>query len=88
MKSTHAPLLADATRDLASFGANLRFEAIPREAIERMKLSVLDSIACCIFGATLPWTRKVAHFAMTERAHLIASVWGMGQKLRWRWPYW
>lgn len=80
MKSMDAPLLADATRDLASFGANLRFEAIPREVIERIKLSILDSIACCIFGATLPWTRKVARLAMLERACPTASIWGTGEK--------
>lgn len=62
------------------FGANLRFEAIPSEVVERIKLSVLDSIACCVFGSTLPWTRKVAQLARAERAHPVTSLWGMGEK--------
>ena len=55
--STEKSLLPGATRDLAAFASNLRFADIPHEAVERMKLSVLDSIGCCLFGATLPWTR-------------------------------
>jgi 2-methylcitrate dehydratase PrpD len=80
MTAPHTPLLANATRDQASFGARLHFEAIPPEVVERIKLSVLDSIACCLFGSTLPWTRKVAHLAMAEKAHPAASVWGMNEK--------
>ena len=38
MSSTQPPLLAHATRDLAAFAADLQFEDIPREAVERIKL--------------------------------------------------
>jgi len=80
MSSSKPPLLADATRDLARFASALQFRDIPREAIERIKLSVLDSIGCCLFGATLSWTRKVADFAMAEGAQPAASLIGMGRK--------
>jgi len=33
MSSNKAPLLADATRDLARFGAALHYEDIPAEAV-------------------------------------------------------
>mgnify|MGYP003335292208 CR=1 FL=1 len=39
--STEKSLLPGATRDLAAFAAKLQYNDIPREAIERMKLSVL-----------------------------------------------
>jgi len=78
--SIEKSLLPGATRDLAAFASNLQYTAIPREAIERMKLSVLDSIGCCIFGATLPWTRKVATLAKAEGAAPVASLMGMGEK--------
>ena len=42
--STEKSLLPGATRDLAAFASNLRFADIPHEAVERMKLSVLDSM--------------------------------------------
>ncbi len=78
--STEKSLLPGATRDLAAFASNLQYTAIPPEAVERIKLSVLDSIGCCIFGATLPWTRKVATLAKAEGATPVASLSGMGDK--------
>ena len=80
MSTTRPPLLENATRDLARFGSALRYEHIPAEAVERMKLSILDSIGCCLYGATLPWTRKVADLADRERAHGAASFIGMGRR--------
>ena len=80
MSSSKPPLLDNATRDLARFAAALRYEDLPREVVERIKLSVLDSIGCCLFGATLPWTRKVVDLAMAEGAAPVASLLGMGKK--------
>jgi 2-methylcitrate dehydratase PrpD len=80
MSGTKPPLLENATRDLARFAAALRYEDLPREVVERIKLSVLDSIGCCLFGATLPWTRKVAELALSEGARPVASLMGMGRK--------
>jgi 2-methylcitrate dehydratase PrpD len=74
------PLLADATRDLARFGAALSYEQIPPEVVSRIKSSVLDSLGCCLFGATLAWTRKVAELAAHEEAKPVATVIGMGRK--------
>ena len=80
MSSSQLPLLENATRDLAQFAATLRYEDIPREAVECIKLSVLDSIGCCLFGATLPWTRTVAALVEGEGAQPVASLMGMGRK--------
>ncbi len=80
MSSNKPPPLADATRDLARFGAALRYEDIPAEAIARIKLSLLDSLGCCLFGATLPWTRKVAELADAEGAKPVATLIGLGRK--------
>ncbi|MGZ9067268.1 MAG: MmgE/PrpD family protein, partial [Burkholderiales bacterium] len=80
MSSTQPPLLENATRDLARFASALRYEDLPAEVVERIKLSVLDSIGCMLFGATLPWTRKVADFALAEGARAVASLVGMGSK--------
>lgn len=54
MSEQKPPLLANATRDLARFGVALRYEQIPAEVVARIKSSVLDSLGCCLFGATLP----------------------------------
>lgn len=80
MSSSQPALLENATRDLARFAAALRFEDLPAAVIERIKLSVLDSLGCCVHGATLPWTRKVAELAQEEGARPVASIFGMGSK--------
>ena len=80
MSDAKPPVLKNATRDLARFGAALTFEQIPPESVARMKSSVLDSLGCCLFGATLPWTRKVAELADLEAAKPVASMIGFGRK--------
>jgi len=80
MSSTEPPLLANATRDLAAFAATLKFEDIPREAIEHIKYCALDSIGCCLFGVTLPWTRHVQAMVEEEGAKPVASIFGSGKK--------
>ena len=59
MDSHPQSLLPGATRQLAEFAAGIDYAAIPAEVIERMKTSFLDSVGCCLFGATLPWTQRV-----------------------------
>lgn len=80
MSSDKPSLLADATRELARFGAALRYDDIPAEVIARIKLSLLDSLGCCLYGATLPWTRKVAALAGQEGAKPVATLIGFGRK--------
>lgn len=77
---THTCLKENATRDLARFAAALRFEDIPHEVIEKIKLLALDAIGCCIYGATLPWTRKVAELVEHEGGRPVASIFGSGRK--------
>jgi len=80
MSTTQQPLLENATRDLARFGSALSYEDLPQDVIERIKLCVLDSIGCTLFGATLPWTKKLADFALSEGTRPAASLIGMGHK--------
>ncbi len=80
MSSAKPPLLENATRDLARFASAIQFSDLPKEVIERIKLSVLDHIGCALYGATLPWTQKVAALAMAEGAKPVASIFGMGKK--------
>ncbi len=80
MSSSKPPLLPNATRDLARFASAIQFNDLPKEVVERIKLSVLDHIGCVLYGATLPWTQKVAELAMAEEARPVASLFGMGKK--------
>jgi 2-methylcitrate dehydratase PrpD len=80
MNEARAELLHNATHDLARFAAALQFEDIPRRVIEKLKLLALDGIGCCVYGATLPWTRKVAELIEREGGRPVASVFGAGYK--------
>jgi len=77
----HTPsLLPGATKTLAEFAANVQYRDIPAEVIERMKTSFLDSVGCCLFGATLPWTQRVQAMIEDEGARPVASIFGSGHK--------
>jgi len=45
------------TRGMAEFVANLRYEDIPAEVRQRIKLLMLDSLGCALYGAKLEWSR-------------------------------
>ena len=80
MDSHPVSLLPGATRELAAFSAQLQFEDIPVEVVARMRTSFLDSVGCCLFGATLPWTQRVTAMVLEEGAKPVASIFGCGQK--------
>lgn len=80
MTASQAPLLANATRDLARFSAELQFSDIPADVVERMKLSLLDSIGVCLHGVTLPWTQHVQALVEAEGCAPQASIYGSGKK--------
>ena len=80
MDSHPESLLPGATRTLAEFAAGVQFDAIPAEVIARMKTSFLDSVGCCLFGATLPWTQRVQAMIEEEGARPVASIFGTGRK--------
>ena len=80
MENHNESLLPGATRTLAEFAAGVEFGSIPPEVIMRMKTSFLDSIGCCLFGATLPWTRRVQAMVEEEGARPVASIFGAGSK--------
>jgi aconitate decarboxylase len=71
-----APMLANATRDLARFAAGLRFEDIPEPIVGHAKLCILDGLGVALFGAGLPWTGHVREVARAEGATPVASFWG------------
>src|SRR5437016_6013088 len=69
------------TRRMADFVAHLRFERSPEEVRERVKLLILDSLGCGLYGANLPWCRILQDTFRGLDASRTTSVWGTGQKL-------
>ena len=69
------------TRKIAEFVAGVRYEQIPAEVRERLKLLILDSLGCAIYGAKLEWCRIIQNTFGKLDATRTTSVWGTSQKL-------
>ncbi len=70
------------TRDMAAFVAGLTYDDIPAEVRQRIKLLMLDSLGCGLYGVDLEWTRIVRE-TMQAIDHTTdgCRLWGTDQKL-------
>ena len=69
------------TRKIAEFVAGVRYEQIPADVRERLKLLILDSLGCAIYGANLEWCRILQDTFGKLDATRTTSVWGTGLTL-------
>ncbi|MDI7259276.1 MAG: MmgE/PrpD family protein [Thermodesulfobacteriota bacterium] len=69
------------TRALAQFASELTYEKIPSSVIERMKLCLLDTFGCGLFGSTLPWAIVIADFAQELGGKQESIIWGRNVKV-------
>jgi 2-methylcitrate dehydratase PrpD len=69
------------TRGVAEFVSGLRYEAIPREVRERVKLLILDSLGCALYGAHLQWCRILRRTLRKLDTSTACGVWGTAQRL-------
>jgi aconitate decarboxylase len=73
--------MKEPTRALAKFAAESTYERIPAAAIARIKLCLLDTFGCGLFGSSLPWARIVADFAQQLGGAQESTVWGRDFKV-------
>ena len=59
----NAKSVTTAAQVLAEFATGLRYESIPSAVIERAKDCVIDTVAACTYGATLPWSKIIIAYA-------------------------
>jgi aconitate decarboxylase len=69
------------TRRIAEFVSRLTYEQIPTEVRERIKLLILDSLGCAIYGADLEWCRILRDTLESLDATRTTSIWGTDRKL-------
>lgn len=69
------------TGGVAAFVAGLQYDAIPEPVLERIKLLILDSLGCAIYGAALPWSRILADTLSRVDTSQGTTVWGTPLKL-------
>ena len=69
------------TRGMAEFIANLRYEDIPEHVRTRVKLLMLDSLGCALYGAKLEWTRILQQRLGALDTSTMCAIWGTKQRI-------
>jgi aconitate decarboxylase len=69
------------TRRIAEFVSRLTYEQIPAAVRERIKLLILDSLGCAIYGANLEWCRILRGTLEKLDATRTTSIWGTNARL-------
>jgi len=69
------------TRGMAGFVAGLCYEQIPAEVMDRIKLLILDSLGCALYGVDLEWSRILMHTLRQIDSTTSCVVWGTPMKL-------
>jgi len=67
------------TRGLAQFISGLKYEAIPSEVRERLKLLILDALGCALYGAELEWCR-ILRRTVADKDDSCA-IWGTKERM-------
>ena len=68
------------TGGIANFVAGLRYEDIPGEVKDRIKLLILDSLGCAIFGVHLEWSRILIETLAKLDSTAGCRVWGSDKR--------
>ncbi len=76
------------TRRIAEFVSELSYERIPAEVRARIKLLILDSLGCAIYGADLEWCRILRETLRHSMRPAPRAVWGTERGSRRRTPRW
>jgi aconitate decarboxylase len=69
------------TRGIAQFVSGLKYDAIPETVRSRIKLLMLDSLGCALYGADLEWSRILQERLAAIDATRTCAVWGTARKL-------
>lgn len=77
----HAGAANAHTRAIADFVSGLTYEKIPAEVRERIKLLILDSFGCAIYGANLEWCRILRRTLEKLDTTRTTSIWGTDARL-------
>jgi aconitate decarboxylase len=69
------------TRAIARFVSQLRYEDIPSEVIARIKLLILDSLGCALYGSALEWSLILRATLAKLDTTKACRVWGTPELL-------
>lgn len=74
MKQSNA--INSPTKELAKFASGLQYSQIPIEVVEHVKLIILDTVGCGLYGSKLPWGQIIAKYVREMGGNGKATVWG------------
>jgi 2-methylcitrate dehydratase PrpD len=69
------------TQAMAKFVAELRYDDVPEAVRERIKLLILDSLGCAVFGTGLEWSQILVSTLGNLDSSRGCAVWGTGKRL-------
>jgi 2-methylcitrate dehydratase PrpD len=69
------------TRAIAQFVSGLKYEDIPAAVIDRIKLLILDSLGCALYGSDLEWSRILRSTLGKIDTTNGCGVWGTSERL-------
>ena len=70
---------AGPTRQLARWVSALRYKDLPPRTREVVRILLLDTLGCGVYGYATPWARKLLDWARAAApARAAATVWGEG----------
>jgi 2-methylcitrate dehydratase PrpD len=70
------------TVQLAEYAAGLRYEDLPAEVIACAKDCIIDTVAACICGSALPWSRIVIDYAERTGPGGASRILGRGSAVQ------
>ena len=69
------------TQILAEYISGLSYRNIPHEVVAHIKLCIIDSLGCALFGSTLSWGKIITSFTKEMGKGKGALIWGDGAEV-------
>jgi aconitate decarboxylase len=69
------------THVLAAYVSRLAYKDIPGEVVSHIKLCLIDSLGCALFGSTLSWGKIITSFTKEMGRGKEALIWGDGTEV-------
>ena len=64
------------TRELAAWVSRLRYADLPARTRKTVRLALLDTLGCGVYGYVTPWARTLLKWAQAGAGKAEATVWG------------
>src|SRR5438128_332558 len=74
--------MANETVRLAEYAASLRYDDLPSEVVAAARDCIIDTVAACICGSALPWSRIVIEYAERTGPGGASRILGRGSAVQ------